>query len=281
MIFGILNAFIWAFSSIMYKKSLRETSAYLSDAMYQFLWAVFMLICSSFAYIFLDFQIPNIYLIVLLILTAILQIFSDLFEQFAYRNEKISTLSPFGEFRSIVTILLWFLIFQDTSFISFVFALMATIVLFAWNVNPKTFTFNRFCLAMSISGFLLALKMILYWFILAEISSYNVFFYNILFASIILFIFVVLKKQLSEVKKFTPRGIKYFSLENIGRLFYTIIVLFLIQNLWVVQAVLLGMLFLYSTTFFAYFFLKEKISHKQKMVLFFVSICISVWVYFW
>lgn len=281
MIYGIVNAFIWAFSSILYKKSLRETGKYLSDSMYQFLWAIFMLVASGLGYFFLDFQIPNFHLIVLLIITAILQIFSDLFEQFAYRNEKISTLSPFGEFRSIITILLWFLVFQDTSLLSFIFALLAAWVLFWWNINPKTFRFNKYCLAMSFSGFFLAIKMILYWFILAEISSYNVFFYNILFVSILLFLYVVWKKQLWQIKKFTPAGIKYFSLENIWRLFYTLIVLFLIQNLWVVQAVILGMLFLYTTTLFAYIFLKEKISHKQKLVLISVSIFISLWIYFW
>lgn len=281
MIYGIINAFIWAFASIMYKKSLRETRNFLSDSMYQFLWAVFMLIFSIFWYIFLDFQIPNFLILILLISTGILQIFSDLFEQFAYKNEKLSTLAPFWEFRSIITILLGFIIFQDTSLISFLFALSAWAILFAGNINPKTFQINKYCISMWISGFLLALKMIIYGFILVEITPYNVFFYNILFVCLLLWIFVIYTKQLSQIKKFTPKAIKYFSLENIGRLIYTVIVLFLIKNLWVVQAILLWMLFLFASVAFARIFLKEKISKKQKIVLILVSICISAWVYFW
>ena len=281
MIYGIINAFIWAFASIMYKKSLRETRNFLSDSMYQFLWAVFMLIFSIFWYIFLDFQIPNFLILILLISTGILQIFSDLFEQFAYKNEKLSTLAPFWEFRSIITILLGFTIFQDTSLISFLFALSAWAILFAGNINPKTFQINKYCISMWISGFLLALKMIIYGFILVEITPYNVFFYNILLVCLLLWIFVIYTKQLSQIKKFTPKAIKYFSLENIGRLIYTVIVLFLIKNLWVVQAILLWMLFLFASVAFARIFLKEKISKKQKIVLILVSICISAWVYFW
>ncbi len=281
MIYGIINAFIWAFSSIMYKKSLWETRNFLSDSMYQFLWAVFMLIFSIFWYIFLDFQIPNFLILILLISTGVLQIFSDLFEQFAYKNEKLSTLAPFWEFRSIITILLGFIIFQDTSLISFLFALSAWAILFAGNINPKTFQINKYCIAMWISGFLLALKMIIYGFILVEITPYNVFFYNILLVCLLLWIFVIYTKQLSQIKKFTPKAIKYFSLENIGRLIYTVIVLFLIKNLWVVQAILLWMLFLFASVAFARIFLKEKISKKQKIVLILVSICISAWVYFW
>lgn len=281
MIYGIINAFIWAFASIMYKKSLRETRNFLSDSMYQFLWAVFMLIFSIFWYIFLDFQIPNFLILILLISTGILQIFSDLFEQFAYKNEKLSTLAPFWEFRSIITILLGFIIFQDTSLISFLFALSAWAILFAGNINPKTFQINKYCISMWISGFLLALKMIIYGFILVEITPYNVFFYNILLVCLLLWIFVIYTKQLSQIKKFTPKAIKYFSLENIGRLIYTVIVLFLIKNLWVVQAILLWMLFLFASVAFARIFLKEKISKKQKIVLILVSICISAWVYFW
>lgn len=276
MIYGIINAFIWAFSSVMYKKSLQETAKYLSDSMYQFLWAIFMLICSGLWYFVFDFQIPGIFIVFLLLITAILQIFSELLEQYAYKNEKISTLTPFWEFQSIVTILLWFIIFQDTSIVSFIFAFLAAIILFLWNINPQTFRFNKYCFIMSMSWLLLSIRMIFYGFILADFSSYNVFFFNILFVSILLFIFVFFKKQIKEVKQFTPQWVTYFSLENIWRLIYALIVLFLIENLWITETVLLWMLWLYTTTFIAHIFLQEDVSKKQLMVLFLVSICISI-----
>jgi len=281
MIYGIINAFIWAFSSIMYKKSLWETQHFLSDVMYQFIWAMFMLLFAIFWYIFLDFQIPNFLVLALLITTGILQIFSDLFEQFAYKNEKLSTLAPFWEFSSIFTIIFWFVIFQDTTFLSFIFALLAGVTLFAGNINFTTFKINKYCISMGISWLLLAIKMIIYWFILVKISPYNVFFYNILFVTLLLWWYTILTKQLSQIKKFTPKAIKYFTLENIGRLIYTVIVLFMIQNLWIIQAVLLGMLFLFASVFFAKIFLWEKISKKQKLILLIVSICISAWVIYW
>jgi hypothetical protein len=72
----------------------------------------------------------------------------------------------------------------------------------------------------------------------------------------------------------------FIALENILRFIVGIVSLFLIKELWIIQAVLIGMLFLVFSMISAFLFLKEVPSKKEILLVIWVCLCISGWVYF-
>jgi hypothetical protein len=72
----------------------------------------------------------------------------------------------------------------------------------------------------------------------------------------------------------------FIALENILRFIVGIVSLFLIKELWIIQAVLIGMLFLVFSMISAFLFLKEIPTKKEIIIVILVCVCISGWVYF-
>jgi drug/metabolite transporter (DMT)-like permease len=97
----------------------------------------------------------------------------------------------------------------------------------------------------------------------------------------ILLIINFLTKDIANVKKLSPKMTWLIAWENILRFVVWVVSLFLIQELWIVQAVLIGMLYMVFSMISAFLFLKEVPSKKEILIVVFVCICISGWVYFW
>ena len=79
----------------------------------------------------------------------------------------------------------------------------------------------------------------------------------------------------------SPKMWKYIAIENILRFVYWVVSLFLIQELGIVQAVLIGMLYMVFSMITAFLFLKEIPSRKELVIVILVWACISWGVYFW
>lgn len=275
MIFWIINAIIASGAGVIYKKSLWMTQWIISDKMYQLVWTIITLVCASCIYFFTDVDNLSKSIIFLLLWSSLLTIFSELFEQYSYKNEKLSVLIPYWEFKTVCTVILWFLLFWESSIYSLLFTLLAWIILIITSIDFKNISFNKYCLSMIISSILWSVKIILFWYLLLELSPFNVFFYNMFVIMIFLFLSVFFSKELSSVKKLSPKMIIYITTENILRFVVWVISLFLIQELWVIQAVLLWMLFMVFTIISSYLFLKEVPKKKDIYRVVFVCICIS------
>lgn len=281
MFYWILNAIIWSIWWILYKKSLAVMNWIISDKFYQLIWAFFTIIFSLFLYFYFDFEYINIYLFLMLLGTSILWIFWELFEQYAYKNEKLSVLMPYWEFESIFIVIFWFLLFSNNSITSLVFTLLAWLILIIWSINFKKISFNKYCLALIITSLFSTFKVILYWFILKSLAVYNVFFYNILIVFILLLLVSIFNKEILKLKKLHIKKYKYIFLENFVRFIVWILSLFIINELWVIQAVLIWMMYMVTSMISAYFFLKEKITKKEIIIAFLVSLCIWWWIIWW
>lgn len=281
MLYWILNAILWSFAWIIYKKSLEFTDGILSSKLYQLIWAIITLWLWVFWYFFLNFERIGFLIGWLLILTAIFGILSEWFEQYAYKNEKLSTLLPYWESETVFTVVFGFLLFTDSSLNSFLFTLLAWWVLIIWSLDFKKFSFNKYCGALIFAAFLASVKILFYWYILLEISAYNAFLYkNIIIFALLLFL-NILTKDIWNIKKISPKMTKFILAENLLRFIYWVISLFLIQELWIVQAVLIGMLYMVFSMITAFLFLKEIPTKKEISIVILVCACISGGVYFW
>ena len=281
MLYWILSALLWATWDILYKKSIWLADWKISDKYYQFIWNFFMTIFLPIIYVFFEWESFNLYIFILIFLSAILSIIWELFEQYWYRNEKISVLVPFWEFQSIFTIILWFFVFSDNSTISLVFALLAWFTLVVWWLDFKKFRFNKYCLAVTTGALLWSIKYIIYWLLLVQISEYSILYYNIVVSFFILLIIILLTKELKQYEKIDKQLTKYILLENFTRLLVSFITLFLIKELWLVQAVLIWMLYLIASLIFSYLFLKNIPSKKELLIVFFVFLFVTLWSIFW
>lgn len=281
MIYWILSAILWATWDIVYKKSLELSNWKISDKYYNFIWNLFMLLFFPVVYLFFEFEWITITIFYLIVLASFFKIIWELFEQTAIKNEKLSVLVPYWEFQSIFTVLIGFFVFSQNSRISFICALLAWLTLVIWSVDFKKFKFNKYCLTMILSSFFLALKYIIYWFVLLEISEYSTLFYATIISTIILLLIIVFSKSLLEYKNINKKISKYIFWENIIRLGVSFITLFLIKELWIVQAVLIWMIYLIISLFFSFIFLKDKPEKKAIIIAVIVFLLVSFWWFFW
>lgn len=281
MLYWILNAILWSIAWIVYKRALELTDGVLSSKLYQLIGAAVTLSLWVFWYFFLDIQQIGWGILGLLFLSAIFWILSEVFEQYAYKKEKLSTLLPYWEFETVFTVVFWFLLFTDSSLNSFLFTIAAWIILIVWSIDFKKFSFNKYCGALIFSALLASIKVLIFWYVLLEISAYNAFLYNTGLIFLTLLLINILTKDISSIKKLSPKMTGLIAIENIMRFVVWVVSLFLIQELWIVQAVLIGMLYMVFSMIAAFLFLKEVPSKKEIIIVILVCACISGGVYFW
>jgi len=277
MIYWIISAILSAIWDNIYKKSVMLSKWKISDKYYQFIWNLFMFSILPISYIFYSFEIIDFKILILLIITSSINIIAELFEQYAYKNEKMSILIPYWEFKSIFAIVLWFFIFWDSSIITFILAIIAWSILVIGSINFKNIKFNKYCLALMISSLMQAIKFIIYWFILISISELSIMFYSSFIKTIILLIIIIYAKEIYNYKKINKKMSSYILLENIVWISVTFITLFLIKELWIVQTVLIWMIYLAISMLIAFIIFKNKPTKKE----FFITISITILIWIW
>lgn len=189
----------------------------------------------------------------------------------------MSILIPYWEFKSIFAIVLWFFIFWDSSIITFILAIIAWSILVIGSINFKNIKFNKYCLALMISSLMQAIKFIIYWFILISISELSIMFYSSFIKTIILLIIIIYAKEIYNYKKINKEMSSYILLENIVWISVTFITLFLIKELWIVQTVLIWMIYLAISMLIAFIIFKNKPTKKEFIITITITILIWIW----
>lgn len=278
---GILNSIISGLSTIVYKKALLESKWKISDKYYQFFSDSILIFILPLFYLFFSFELIDLRSLIILSFASVLSIISQLFWQYAYKNEKISVLVPYWEFESVFTIFVWFFVFSDSSLFSFIFAIFAWFTLVFWWLNIKKMKFNKYCLSLLISAILSWLKYIIYWILLLKLSEYSIIIYDNLIMFFLLLLSVIYTKEFLCYKKIKPKLFKIILLDCLIWVIISFITLFLIKELWLVLAVLIWMLYIVTTLFFSYIFFNNKPSNKDILIVIIVSIFITLWNIFW
>lgn len=206
MLWWLLWILLKSFEGIYWKKSLNLANK-LSFAAFNFLGAVFWIILGAIFYI-TKFEWTYNYSFKVSILTIVAIAFrwgSVYLSQKAYKNEKLSVLSPYENLNEILSIILAFLIFWWVSYLTFFLAISIVIVTFFFSVNIKKLKFPKFFLTFFLSQLSLTLYGITMWYIFKIITFSEYFTIEALFLFIILFITIIREKQISVIQKQTKK----------------------------------------------------------------------------
>lgn len=284
MYFWILWALLVSLWDITYKKSIVISWKKLSDDWYQFLSWVVSLIVTSIVYlsaIIFSFQeLPSFFSIKSLLIFLVVWIISVIWDYllaYAFKNEKISVLTPYEEFETIFTVIFGFLFFSWVSITSFICVLIAWTVLTIWSIDFKKFKFNKYALIVTIWSLLFALKSNLLAYLLIDIafSPLDSIFYSSIFAFLVALIIILIKNEFSKsFKKSNNKIFLFISTENIIRFLVWFVYAYLINDVWIVQTTLLWLLTVFSNMAFAYLVFKEVPAKKDYIIAFLVIICV-------
>lgn len=271
---------------MIYKKTLTLANKYRISSV----WLQWMMNIGAFGiilplyfvfpkYITIDVSIlrDNLLIPLLIGVNSILGIGTGLVSQYAYKNEKVSVLTPFGEVGRIFTIVLGFLFFSGTSVSSFIFALLAASVLILSSVDLRTFHINKYCFALLGVGLVRATNTMLIGYVISRVTAFTLISVDLLIVSIILFLFLLLSPRFSilttEKNTFAP----IFGLISINNAFWLVsyaITLFLMKDLGIVITSLLGMITMAMTILSSYVFFRDIPARKDIAVTIIILCCI-------
>ncbi len=284
MFYWILAALCNSLSDITYKKALNLWNGKVSDKLFQFLavlqWIILMtwlgvLFLSDSHLVEISANVFNISVVWLLALSAIIWIWAEFLFQYAFKNEKVSVLTPYGQLEWIFTVILGFIFLSWNNKISLIFALIAWAILIFSSVNLNKLTLNTYCVAMIIASLLSAFQYVIYWMVLLQISPESLLIFETWLNVIFLFIIIFLSKELRNIKKINSQFTIMLWCNTITWYISVFIWMYLISEFWLIQAVLIWMLWLVSNLLFSYLFLWETISKKDILVTSLVWICVA------
>jgi len=189
----------------------------------------------------------------------------------------MSSLMPYQNISRIVVIIFWFLIYQDTSLITLIVAIITTIIIALFSINFKNNTVPKDIKIYSIVQIINGIITLTTVYILKEIWNINYFLYMYIIWIIFISIVVWYKWQFKQALKL-PKKFYYYRLatSHIWWVSY-LLSLLVIENLGATLSILVSYIWLSVTLLFTYLFLWEKISKKDIILSIIVSLLIGIW----
>jgi len=284
MFYWIIWALLSSIWDITYKKSVIISWKKLSNFSYQFIrWFFSSLISFVIYWIFIYISWVNFWIIsfvtfFLFIIIWLLTLFENIMYAYAYKNEKISVLSPYQQIDTILTVIFWFIFFSWVSIFSFIFVVVAWIVLILWSLDLKKFKFNKYAITVIIACIFASIKTNILAYVLLYLNPFDTILYTNIFAFFIAFITIYIKKQVNySIIHLNKKILLFLNIESLIRILIWLIYAYLVSETWVVQATLLWLLTIFSNMIFAYFVFKEIPAKKDLWVAFVVIVCIILW----
>ncbi len=281
MIWSILSNLLWSISSVFWKKSL--VWANIPKMLFRFLWelagvviAVILIFVQWFDFHkLLDWKLMwSIVLIMVVILT------SDYLSQKVYKKEKLSTLMPYENLNSVLSIIAWYFIFKDASLISVGIAILVVVITIVSVIDFKNLTLPKNMWLVLIYQVLNTIEILMTWYFLKNVSNTD---YFILYEIVIIFMLlfpIFFNKEYHALKTAKPVFYKDRFLWSIAGNISFLLYLFLVWEFGVVVSIMLGFLGDGITLLFGFFFLKDKPKKKDIILLIITWILIWVWFYF-
>jgi len=241
---------------------------------------IIAMISIAWGYMIFDFGDNNTFIYTLIIICIWVWMWYVLLFQYCLTREKVSVLQPYSNLDKIFTIILGYILFSDSSMITFGVSLFAFMVLIFSSVDIKSFKLSKTLFYFLICNIFGALRMIIIGYLLLSMSSFNlVSLYALIFIGW-LFIFLWFTGSL---KNFAVNS-KQFYLYRIGATFtfgiYYFISIFLIQELGIVLTNLVSLVSLWATLIIGYFMLHDTPSKKDITLSIIVVWLIGVGFYF-
>lgn len=281
MLYWLIATLLESLETIFRKKSLNLNKMpqflftiiwYIGD----FIWAFLIII-----FWFFNFNLINNFEVIWIIFfLVIIQIIATFFEQYLYKNEKVSALMPYEYLSSIFIIILSFFIFKDVSILTLIITLFAVIIITLFSIDLKNISVPKSFKLILLRHSIYTVKFLAIWYLLLSITNFDYFaIFTFIFFIISLTVFIK-NKYYKVLKKWTKAFFNYRLLASFLWIIVELITLFIISNMWLIVATLLWFLWLASTLIFWYFILKEKPEKKDIFLALIVLSLISIWYYF-
>lgn len=246
----------------------------------------FIIIILLFLFWFFDFNITsggfsNKDILLLLIATSWLYLTYPL-RRTAYANEKISTLQPFSMLFQVFPIIIWFIFIasERANFLTFIFALLASMVAVLPNIDFKTFKINKYSLMVLISSIIKSFQLFATVYFLTKLDAVNFYLLETIIIILFSLVLLIIKKEFYQVKLINKKYVKLLTAANTVAVWSIIMVLTMYSSLWVVATSLLSLLYIFFVFSLSYIFLWEKPTKKDTIITILISICIFLWLFF-
>lgn len=281
MIWGIITTFLDSISTVFYKNA---ANVKMNNHLFQFLWNIGAFFIIFYFYVSGKIDLVSIsFLLFLLIpLGIVIDFVYSKMEQFIYSTEKVSVIAPYDQLNKVFTIILGFIIFWDTSIISFAIALLLVWVLTLANINyAKKIVVPKNIKIIVIYNFLISAQLLVSWYILVSITEETYFSVHVFLLTALILIMLLRSKNIKkEIKKVDRTFMKNQFLYSFLWYLSFLITLIIIKEEGIVTATLLWFLWFISTMVFSWLFLKEKVDKWNILLWTIILIWVSIWFYF-
>jgi len=287
MFWWILTACISAINTIVYKKLLviNTQNKISSIGLYGYMCLIVVLIIGIIYVVYpssitIDFSqiYTSFFTIWGIFLFSVFWMIANIPAQIAYRQEKISVLTPFAETGRIITLILGFFLFANTSLVTFSFALVSAFVLVWASINFKSFAINKYCLFILLTWVIQSINTIIAGYIILKLSTFSfIFGVNIIAVCITLFYMLSFKRwELVTIPSQTTRPLLgMLTLNNLLWLVSYTITLYLMKELGIVMTSLLGMITMILTILSSYIFFRDIPTRKDIIVACIIMLCVG------
>lgn len=286
IIIWIIQSFLNATWMVMTKKVVENKKIWNNWQTFISRWNHVLILLILFLIWFFEYSIPsaeiNIFNIWLLAIATLWLYITYPLRRIAYANEKVTVLQPFAMLFQVFPVIIGFIFIasERANLITFLSAIIASLVVILTSIDFQKFKINKYSLMVLTSSCIKSVQIFAVLYLLTLVSPASFYFTEsmlILFYSIVLITF---KWEFMQIKLITKKYAKLLIISNIVIITSILLSLTMYSTLWVVTTSLLSLLYLVFIYILWYFFLNDIPSKKNILVTIFVAICIIIWVLF-
>jgi hypothetical protein len=173
-----------------------------------------------------------------------------------------------------------FIASERANLITFISAIIASIIVIWASIDYKNFKFNKYSLMVLLSSIIKSFQIFSVIYFLTKFNPASYYFTETILVVIFSIILILSKRELAQIKLLNKKYTKLLLFTNTIVIASILLSLTMYTTLWVVLTSLLALLYLVFIYILWYFILKEIHSKKDIFVTIFVAICIIIWVLF-
>jgi len=277
MFWAIIWTFIWSISRVLFKKTTYyKLSPELNDLIGLFWW--FVWICILFFLWMFDIILKSVYDYILIVAVILFFIPVLHIRTYVLQKEKISSLIPYQNTSSILTILLAYLfLWERVSLITLIIFIGIIVLLILSSTAWKKITFNKNILLFLLAECIIAIYNVCVAYILIGNASSTYFIVYILLSTVVLSAIVLYQIYVWIRPSFLDKT--FFVYRILASLGWTswLIWIILISEYWIIVSTLLWFLWLAVMLMSSYFLYKDIPDKKDISIICIVSILVTLW----
>lgn len=286
VILWIIQSFMNATWMVLTKKILENKRVWNNIQTLLNRWYHFIIIFIIFSFWFIEYnnslEIFSLNDFLLLLIATIWLYITYPLRRTAYANEKVSVLQPFAMLFQVFPIIIWFIFIasERANLITFIAALIASLIVILPNIDFKNFKISKYSLMVLISSIIKSFQVFATLYFLTKLNPASFYFLETVIVILISILLILTKRELLEFKLLTKKYLKLIFWTNSVVIVSILLALTMYSTLWIVATSLISLLYLVFVYILWYLILKEIPAKKDIIITILVSICIIIWMWF-